>query len=261
MSTSRAHVDTLRRLHTGPDPLLLPNVWDAATAKVVAAAGFPAVATSSGAVAESLGWADHEQAPVAEMLAAAGRVARAVDLPVTADVESGYGLAPDELAGRLVGAGLAGFNIEDTDHARGELADIDAHAARVRAVRDSLDASGPPLVMNARVDVFLRTADHASALDDGIARARAYAAAGADCVYPIVLADPALIKAFTDALRPTPVNILLTPAAPTLGALRDLGVRRISLGGGAFRAALRFVREVTAGLRDGDTSVLFGVGR
>jgi 2-methylisocitrate lyase-like PEP mutase family enzyme len=258
MSTSLALVDTLRRLHAGPEPLVLPNVWDASTAKTVAAAGFPAVATSSGAVAESLGFADHQQAPVDEMLAAARRVVHAVDLPVTVDFEAGYGLEPDVLAARLVAAGVAGFNIEDTDHDRGTLSDVDAHAERLRHVRAALDASGAPLVMNARVDAFLRDADHAAVLDDGITRARAYAAAGADCVYPIVLADRELVRRFVEAVDPTPVNVLLTPAAPTIAELRELGVRRISVGGGMFRTAGRFVGDVVAALHSGDASVLFG---
>lgn len=257
MSTSAEHAETLRRLHSGPEPLVLPNAWDAATAKVVAGAGYPAVATSSGAVAESLGWADHQQAPVDEMLAAARRIVRAVDVPVTADVEGGYGLDATELADRLVHAGVAGFNLEDTDHDRGVLVDPDAQAARIRAVRDALDAAGAPLVMNARVDVFLRATDHHAVLDDAITRARAYVDAGAECVYPIVLADPELIGAFTAAVAPIPVNVLLTPRTPSVAALRDLGVRRVSVGGGMFRAVLRYVGDVAAGLRTGDASVLF----
>lgn len=257
MPTSRAHADRLRALHAGPDLLLLANCWDVATARAVVDNGFPAVATSSAAVAESLGWEDHEQAPADDMLAAAARVARAVDVPVTADVESGYGLAADDLVARLVGTGVAGFNLEDTDHTTHALTDVDAHAARLRSIRAALDASGAPLVLNARVDAFLHTRDHAAVLDDAVARARAYLDAGADCVYPIVLADAALVDAFVRAVAPAPVNVLLTPAAPPLARLRDLGVRRVSLGGGLYRRSMRFVADVVSGLRSDDTSALF----
>ncbi len=256
--TSPDRVATLRRLHQGPEPLVLPNCWDAATAKVVVDAGLPVVATSSAAVAESLGWADHEQAPADEMLAAAARIARAVDVPVTADVESGYGLAADDLAARLVEASVAGFNLEDTDHTTHALTDVDAQVARLRALRAAFDGAGVPLVMNARVDSFVRSRDHAAVLDDGIARARAYVDAGADCVYPITLADASMIERFVRALAPAPVNVLLTRAAPDVATLRELGVRRVSLGGGMYRAATRFVGDVASGLRTGDTSALFG---
>jgi 2-methylisocitrate lyase-like PEP mutase family enzyme len=258
MPTSRAHVDLLRSLHAGADLLLLPNCWDAATARAVVDAGFPVVATSSAAVAESLGWGDHEQAPADEMLAAAARVARAVDVPVTADVEGGYGLPADDLAARLVASGVAGFNLEDTDHTTHAVTDVGAHVARLRAIRAALDATDTPLVVNARVDAFLHTRDHAAALDDAVARARAYVDAGADCVYPIVLADAALIEAFVRAVDPAPVNVLLTRAAPPLATLRDLGVRRVSLGGGLYRRSTGFLAEVLDGLRVGDTTALFG---
>lgn len=258
MPTTRDHVDELRRLHDGPDLLLLPNCWDAATARTVVDAGFPVVATSSAAVAESLGWADHEQAPADEMLAAAARVVRAVDVPVTADVESGYGLDADDFVGRLVHAGVAGFNIEDTDHATHALVDVGAQAARLRAIRAALDATETPLVLNARVDSFLHARDHAAALDGAITRARAYLDAGADCVYPIVLGDAALIDRFVRGVGPAPVNVLLTRATPPLATLRELGVRRVSLGGGLHRRSMGFVADVVRGLRSEDPPALFG---
>jgi 2-methylisocitrate lyase-like PEP mutase family enzyme len=177
-----ARARRLRELHAGPELLVLPNVWDAATARTVAAAGFPAVATSSGAVALSLGYADHEQAPPGEMLAAVARVVRAVDVPVTADVESGYGWPAAELVDRLATAGAVGCNLEDTDHAAGGLRDADTQAERIAAVRAAAAASGTDLVVNARVDTFLHPGDPAAQLDEGIRRARRYLEAGADCV-------------------------------------------------------------------------------
>jgi 2-methylisocitrate lyase-like PEP mutase family enzyme len=252
-----ARARLLRELHAGPDLLVLPNVWDAATARTVAAAGFPAVATSSGAVALSLGYADHEQAPPDEMLAAIARVVRAVDVPVTADVESGYGWPATELVDRLAAAGAVGCNLEDTDHAAGGLRDAEAQAGRIAAVRDALAASGTDLVVNARVDTFLHPAEPSAQLDEGIRRAVRYLEAGADCVYPITLADEGALRTFVDAVRPAPVNVMATPALPPFDTLRGIGVRRISLAGGVFRAVQRFVGEVAAAAAAGDTSRLF----
>src|SRR3982751_3316354 len=126
--------DLLRSLQRPGAPLLLPNAWDVATARAVVAAGFPVVATTSGGVAAALGYEDHEGAPADEMLAAAARIARGVDVPVTVDAEAGYGMEPGELVAALRSAGAAGFNLEDTDHAAGSLRDADRHAEWLRAV-------------------------------------------------------------------------------------------------------------------------------
>jgi 2-methylisocitrate lyase-like PEP mutase family enzyme len=237
----------LRALHVPGTPLLLPNIWDAAGARLVEAAGFPVVATGSAAVAESLGYPDHEGAPTGEMFAAAARIARSVGVPVTVDAESGYGLEPAELAARLAAAGAVGCNIEDTDHATGTLADASVHAARLAALR----AADPDLVVNARVDVFLHATDQAAALDEGVERARAYLAAGADCVYPILLRDPDVLAAFTEALRPAAVNALYLPGGPDLAALATLGVARISLGAGLWRHTQAFAESTLRALAEG----------
>jgi 2-methylisocitrate lyase-like PEP mutase family enzyme len=210
----------LRDLHVPGDPLILPNAWDAGTARIVERAGFRAVATTSSGVAEALGYEDGEQTPVEEMLAAVARVARAVALPVTADMEAGYGLDDAELARRVAAAGAAGLNLEDSDHARHPaLVPADRHAARIARIKDTAD-----LVVNARVDVHLR----GGATEEALARARAYRDAGADCVYPIGVADEATIAAFVEL--GVPVNILLRPGAPSIARLAELGVARVSLG-------------------------------
>ena len=210
----------LRALHVPGDPLVLPNAWDAATALVVQEAGFPAVATTSSGVAEALGFEDGEQTPVEEMLAAVARLARTVDVPVTADMEGGYGLPAAELAERLAATGAVGLNLEDTDHAHHpDLVPIAQHADRIAGVKAAAD-----LVLNARVDVHLRGGTTAEALE----RARAYHAAGADCVYPIGIADDATIAAFVET--GIPVNVLLRPGAPPIARLAELGVARVSLG-------------------------------
>jgi len=150
--------DLLRSLHRPGDPLVLPNAWDAATARAVAAAGFPAVATTSAAVAAALGYDDHEGAPAGEMLAAAARITRSVDVPVTVDAEAGYGMTAAELAAALSGMGAAGCNLEDTSHATQALRNPAEQAAWLRAVRQAASGQGYRLVINARIDVFIPSA-------------------------------------------------------------------------------------------------------
>src|SRR3954447_18089183 len=150
----QSRCDLLRSLHTPGAPLLLPNAWDVATAKAVVAAGFPVVATTSAGVAATLGYDDHEGAPADEMLAAAARIAGAVDVPVTLDAEAGYGMEPAELVAALRTVGAAGCNLEDSDHAAGSLRDPDRQAEWLRAVRQAASQDGYRLVINARVDVF-----------------------------------------------------------------------------------------------------------
>jgi 2-methylisocitrate lyase-like PEP mutase family enzyme len=197
------------------------------------------VATSSGAIAASLGFEDHEHAPRAEMLAAARRIAASVDVPVTVDSEAGYGLPPAELARALLDVGAAGCNLEDTDHATGALRGIDEQAAYLRDLRAAADELGYPLVINARVDVFLASGGAepaASVMADGLARAAAYRAAGADCVFPILLRPLASIEAFVRGV-PAPVNVLALPGH-SLSGLASLGVRRISFGSRLYRDAM-----------------------
>jgi 2-methylisocitrate lyase-like PEP mutase family enzyme len=216
----------LRELHRGF--LVLPNAWDVASARAVVEAGFPVVATSSAAVARSLGYDDHEDMPPDEAFAAVARIGHAVDVPVTADLEAGYGLSPDELVARLAAADAVGCNIEDTDHRRGGLADASSHAARLRAIKEA----EPDIVLNARVDVFLRAEE--PDIGEGLRRAKLYAEAGADCVYPIGLADEELIARFVREAG-APVNVMIRPGAPALARLRELGVARVSYAGGVFR--------------------------
>lgn len=217
----------LRALHVPGEPLVLPNAWDADTARAVESAGFPAVATSSVAVAAALGYPDGERAPVAEMFAAAARIARAVSVPVTVDAESGYGLPVAELVTRLLETGAVGCNLEDTDHSAGGLRAIAEQADRLAAVRA---AAGPDLVVNARIDVFLGAKDVRGVLPEAIERARAYLAAGADCVYPIFLVDPGVLAEFVKAVGPAAVNANPRPGSLSIRDLAGLGAARVSLG-------------------------------
>jgi 2-methylisocitrate lyase-like PEP mutase family enzyme len=231
----------LRALHVAGDPLVLPNAWDAGSARLVEQAGFAAVATTSSGVADSLGYADGEQTPVDEMLAAVARITRAVAVPVTADMEGGYGLDPGELARRLAVAGAVGLNLEDSDHANPPaLVGREQHAARIAAVRNAGD-----LVLNARVDVHLR----GGSTEDALARGRSYREAGADCVYPIGVIDEATIRRFVEECEV--VNVLLRPGAPPIARLAELGVARVSLGHFLHAEMEERLRERLAGLRAG----------
>jgi 2-methylisocitrate lyase-like PEP mutase family enzyme len=221
---------TVRELHVPGEPLVLPNAWDAASAKLVEAAGFPVVATSSSAMADVLGYDDGELAPVEDVVAAVARIGRAVGVPVTVDFERGYGLVPADLVERIAAAGAVGVNLEDSDPATGKLIDAAAQAAFLAAVRTAAAAAGVDLVINARTDSFLRRAGSAEEqLADTVERGRRYVAAGADCVYPIGAADIGVIEALVDGI-PGPVNIGYAPGLPALADLAALGVARVSFG-------------------------------
>jgi 2-methylisocitrate lyase-like PEP mutase family enzyme len=244
VATPAEHYDLLRSLHVPGSPLVLPNAWDVASAKTVVAAGYPVVATTSAGVAEALGYADHQGAPAEEMLAAAARIARSVEVPVTVDAEAGYDLAPAELVGALREAGAAGCNVEDTDHGTGRLRDAAEQAASLAAIRAAADG----LVVNARIDVFLGAQPDRPQLelvDEAAERARMYLAAGADCVYPILLHERDAIAAFVAAVQ-APVNILALPKAPPIEALAELGVARVSYGSLLHRRAMQQLAEFLA---------------
>jgi 2-methylisocitrate lyase-like PEP mutase family enzyme len=248
--------DLLRSLQRPGDPLLLPNAWDVATARAVVEAGFPVVATTSGGVAAALGYEDHEGAPGDEMLAAAARIARGVDVPVTVDAEAGYGMEPAELVAALRSAGAAGCNLEDSDYAAGSLRDPDEHAEWLRAVRQAASDDGYPLVINARIDVFLHPflagagpGTQAELVPDALRRAHAYVEAGVDCVYPITLWEPDALRAFLAEAR-GPVNVVALPPAPSLAELAELGVARVSWGILLHGEAMGRFAERLASLRD-----------
>lgn len=229
--------ERLRSLHVPGKPLVLPNAWDAASARTVVSAGFPVVATTSAGVADALGYEDHQGAPVEEMLAAAARIIRAVEVPVTVDFEAGYGLDVPELVAALREVGAAGCNLEDTDHATETLHNVDEHAVWLRRVREQDDT----LVINARIDVFLIGSGD---LDEALRRAHSYFDVGADCVYPIALSDRAALEQFV-AEAGGPVNVL-ADAGPA-AELADLGVARISYGAQLYRQTMeQFARSLSA---------------
>src|SRR5215203_5946498 len=234
----------LRSLHVPGTPLVLPNAWDVASARAVAAAGFPVVATTSGGVAASLGYGDHERAPGNEMLAAAARIATAVNVPVTVDVEAGYRMEPTTLVARLKEMGAAGCNLEDTNHTIGKCGAPADQATWLRAVRGAASDQGYGLVINARIDVFLPTLAsraegkrQAELVSEALRRAHTYVEAGADCVFPFGLWEPDALESFISEAA-GPVNVLQMPPAPSHAELAELGVARISYGGLLHRDAM-----------------------
>jgi 2-methylisocitrate lyase-like PEP mutase family enzyme len=241
--------ELLRGWHVRSDPLVLPNAWDAASARAVVEAGFRAVASTSSGVALSLGYEDHQGAPPAEMFAAAARIARAVAVPVTVDAAAGYDLPPDELVARLAEVGAAGANLEDSDHAAGGLRPVEAQAEWLASVRAAAARQGYPLVVNARIDTFIAGAGQPQLplVDEAVARAVAYLAAGADCVYPIILREPDARRAFVGAVDGA-VNLLTWPGGATPAELGADGAARVSYGGSVHRVAMQHVAEVLKGL-------------
>ncbi|MFE6776082.1 isocitrate lyase/phosphoenolpyruvate mutase family protein [Streptomyces sp. NPDC057702] len=224
-------------LHQGraaADPLVLPGPWDAASALIFAEAGFPALATPSAGIAASLGYEDGGGTPVDEMFAAITRITRVVDIPVSADVEDGYGLAPAELVERLLAAGVVGCNLEDTDLATGRLKDARQHADWLAQVRQE---AGDRLVINARVDTFLRGQNSA---DAAIERAKLYVGAGADVIYPL-LAPVELVTELAQGVG-VPLNMAALPDGPPPAELGELGATRITFGPGLFHAAMEALR-------------------
>lgn len=242
--------ERLRALHHGPQPLLLPNCWDAASARCLEAMGFPAVATSSAAVANSLGYPDGERISRREMLEVAARIARAVKVPVSADMESGYGDDLGACAREVAAAGAAGVNLEDSEREE-RLIPLDRQLEHLRQFRAGASALGVPLVLNARCDAFfLKGQPPFDPMREAVARARAYRAAGADCIFLPGVRDLAQVREFLQA-SPGPLNLLGGPGMPAIPQLAAAGVARVSLGSGPYRAALGLLRRIADEMRAG----------
>jgi 2-methylisocitrate lyase-like PEP mutase family enzyme len=236
----------LRALHHTGRPLVLANAWDARSARLVVAAGFPVVATSSAALVTSLGYEDGSKADAGIVFATLRRIALAVDVPVTADIEDGYGLPADELAERLLESGAVGCNLEDSDHSSSDepLVPAERFAERVGALKAAGRAFGVDLVVNARVDVHVRQAGPPETrLDEALRRSGLYLAAGADCVYPITVSDEETARALV-AETSGPVNLLARPDPADVARLASYGAARISVGSGLARMADQRISEV-----------------
>jgi 2-methylisocitrate lyase-like PEP mutase family enzyme len=241
-------------LHGGRKTLLLPNAWDVASARIFEEAGFPAVGTSSAGVAFALGYPDGQKISRGEMLAVVHRIAEAVGIPVTADVEAGYGAKPEdvaETARRVLAAGAVGMNLEDTiDDRQDLLADMSLQKEKIRAVVETSARAGVPLVLNARTDVFLASIGAAETrLARTIERLNAYRDAGAQCLFAPGVKDKETIAQLVSGVH-GPLNILAMAGTPPVADLEKLGVARVSVGSGPMRATLGLIGRIARQLRE-----------
>jgi len=249
MASFPASAEAFRALHQPGNPLVLTNIWDVGSAKAVAAAGVPALATGSWGVAAAQGFSDGEALPLDITLALVRAITAAVPLPLTVDLESGYGKTPAEVhetVAQALAAGAIGFNLEDSLPGTATLRDPAEQAARYAAARLAAEEAGVPAFINARTDVFFATPADRHGPDqvaEALARAQIYAEAGADGIFIPGLADAGLIEAFTKA-SPLPVNIMATDRTPPRAMLAQLGVARISHGANPYRKAMAFLTEL-----------------
>ncbi len=236
---------TLRRLHDGPEILILPNAWDVASARIFEVAGFPAIGTTSAGIAASLGYPDGQHVSRDEMLEVVARIARSVAVPVSADVESGYG-DPLETARAVVAAGAVGMNLEDVCEDAAVLTDLTIQTGVIREIR----ALELPLVLNARTDVYLANiGEPETRLTRTLERLNAFRDAGADCLFAPGVTDAETISVLAAHLR-GPLNVLANSGTPGTRELQRMGVARVSVGSGVSRAALGTVRRIAHELRD-----------
>jgi 2-methylisocitrate lyase-like PEP mutase family enzyme len=246
-----------RAMHIGQGVVLLPNVWDVASARIVGEAGFQAIATTSAGIAFAQGFPDGQKIPADRMLAAIAHIAAAVRVPVTADVEAGYGQRPedaDRTARGVIEAGAIGMNFEDaTGDADHPLTELPLQLERIHAIREAAENTSVPLVLNARTDVYLlQIGDQATRYDEAVRRLAAYRDAGADCVFVPGVRDAETIGRMVADLK-CPVNILGVPGSPSVPELVKLGVKRISLGSGPMRASLGFLRRLAEEVKTSGT--------
>lgn len=246
-----------RAMHRGEKILVLPNAWDVASARVFEEAGFGAIATTSAGVAFSLGYPDGQKISREEMLARVARIAKAVKVPVTADVESGYGGRPEDAARtarEVIEAGAVGMNLEDgTDDVAHPLVELPLQLEKIHAVREAALKKGVLLVLNARTDVYLAEVGALEGrYDEAVRRLLAFRDAGADCVFVPGLRDADTIGRIVRDVK-CPVNILVGPGFPAIPELQKLGVARVSVGSAAMRATLGLVKRIAEELKSSGT--------
>lgn len=247
LTDQRAQAERFRALHEAPPILILMNAWDAASARIAEAAGFPAVATSSAGIANALGYPDGEKLPLDAHLVMVRHVVRAVRVPVSVDFEAGYADMPAQAAEncrRLLDTGAIGINLEDGTSDPQRLAEPSLHVAKIRAIREMAAAFGVPLVINARTDVYLNAVgEPQSRFEHAVRRANAYRDAGADCLFVPGVSDLPTIERLTKAIQ-GPLNVLAVAASPPIRELEKAGVARVSLGSGPMRATLSVLRRI-----------------
>ncbi|MFD5885859.1 isocitrate lyase/phosphoenolpyruvate mutase family protein [Streptomyces sp. NPDC060334] len=229
--TTVERAQRLKQLHAEYQPLVLPTVWDVWSARAAAGAGFPALTVGSHPLAESRGAEDHEGQTFEEVLAAVRPIIAAVDVPVSVDLEAGYGQEPADLITGLTEVGGVGLNIEDTVHSDGgRVRDTKEHANYIAGLRAAADDAGIPVWINGRTDLFLHAEEASGVLDEAIERLRAMERAGADSVYPVAIQDNDDLLAAVIGAIAIPVNSTAHPVKHDLERFRRLGVGRITYG-------------------------------
>src|SRR5256885_2409445 len=249
----QAAAETLRAMHRGQRLLLLPNAWDVASARIFEDAGFGAIATTSAGIAFTLGYPDGQRISRNEMLQAVSRIATAIKVPVTADVEAGYGDRPENAAQTalaVIESGAVGMNLEDASgHANHLLVNLQLQLEKIAAINESKRKTGVPIVLNARTDVYLLQVGAAEKrYDHALRRLAAFRDAGADCLFLPGLRDAATIGRMVKDLN-SPLNILAGPGSPSVPELQQLGVARVSLGSSAMRATLGLLGRISDELK------------
>jgi 2-methylisocitrate lyase-like PEP mutase family enzyme len=249
--------EQFRKLHRGPRILVLPNAWDVASARILEELGYPAIATTSAGIAFSLGYPDGQRVSRDEMLEVVERIAHGVRVPVTADMEAGYGTTVkdmSETAKAVIAAGAIGINLEDVmGEAEGSHVDVNLQVEKIGAICEVSKSLGVPFVLNARTDIYLMPIGEVeSRFDRTVERLRAYRQAGADCLFVPGLQDRETISKLVRAID-GPLNILIGPACPSLRELETIGVARASTGSGAMRATLGLLRRIGKELMEAGT--------
>lgn len=250
-----AKAEQFRKLHRGPKLLFLPNAWDVASARIFEEAGHPAIATTSAGIAYSLGYADGQIISRDEMLSVVARIARAVRVPVTADLEAGYGPTAKAVADTVkaaIEAGAIGMNLEDlSGDEKNPLVELPRQIEKIQAVREVASVMGVLFVLNARTDVYLAAiGSEETRFERTVERLRAYRKAGADCVFAPGMTDLETIAKLVKAVE-APLNILATPACPPVAELEKAGVARVSAGSGIMRAAMGVAQRVAKEMIEG----------
>ena len=253
MKTQAEKAEEFRSLHNANHILILPNAWDVPSARVFEDAGFPAIATSSAALAVSLGYPDGEKVSKDEMFSAVGKIARHLSVPLSVDVESGFGATLDQLSDtirRVIDSGGVGVNLEDISNFESHtLFSIEKQVERIRKVRNVSESMNVPLVINARTDAYRYASGNESGkLEEAIRRSNAYSEGEADCLYPMGLTSREAITTFVKAVN-KPVNIMARKGAPPISELERIGVKRFSLGPSAMYATMGLLRRIAGELK------------
>lgn len=241
-------------LHHSKDILILPNIWDPLGAKLLEDVGYAAVATASAAIAFSNGYDDGENIPFEDVLRILKKIVDSVNIPITADIESGFAETDGELKKhiqQLLETGIAGINFEDSDKKTNELLPVEMQCQRIQVIKKAAQEMNTSIFINARTDVYIRGKGFetpASKLEETIKRGKAYKSAGADCFFPITVRDEKEIKNIVEQVR-MPINILLIPGVPGLDILHKMGVRRISLGPGFLKFAIKAMKNLAMKLQ------------